>query len=212
MEILLRPGTEQERRRTEEITREAFWNVYEPGCSEHLLLHRLRNSPQYISELDFVALHEEEIVGCIAYARTGIIRPDGKVLSVITFGPVGVLPTYRRRGIGSKLIVHTMEKAAAQGHAAILICGAPAYYGRFGFVASKHYGITDREGCYPAALLARELHPGALRDAAGRYDEGAAYAAASSDNLETFDRTFPPKEKAVTESQRLFRKLAGSFL
>ena len=77
MEIHLKPCAKAEQRQTEEITREAFWNVYVPGCSEHLLLHRLRNSPQFIPELDFVALHEGKVVGCIAYARTGIIRQNG---------------------------------------------------------------------------------------------------------------------------------------
>ena len=211
MEIHLKPCAKAEQRQTEEITREAFWTAYVPGCSEHLLLHRLRNSPQFIPELDFVALHEGKVVGCIAYARTGIIRQNGDKLPVITFGPVGVIPTCQHRGIGSRLIVETLQKAAALGHRAVLIYGDPAYYERFGFMTSKHYGITNREGRYPAALLAKGLIPGALADAAGIFDEGDAYSL-PPDDLDQFDQTFPQKEKEITETQRQFEEMAGRYL
>ena len=41
-------------RASEELTREAFWNVYRPGCVEHYVLHRYRSDPAFIPELDFV--------------------------------------------------------------------------------------------------------------------------------------------------------------
>ena len=35
-------------RASEELTREAFWNVYRPGCLEHYVLHNFRTKPQYV--------------------------------------------------------------------------------------------------------------------------------------------------------------------
>lgn len=42
-------------RTVEELTREAFWNVYVPGCTEHFMIHNLRNHKEFIKELDLVA-------------------------------------------------------------------------------------------------------------------------------------------------------------
>ncbi|MGM5629865.1 hypothetical protein O2K51_03100 [Apibacter raozihei] len=67
MKITLRLEEEAEYRIVEEITREAFWNVYSPGCSEHLIIHKLRMWPQFIKELDYVAVSDDKIVGNIAY-------------------------------------------------------------------------------------------------------------------------------------------------
>lgn len=48
---------------TEELTRKAFWDLFQPGCDEHFLLQRLRDSSCYIPDLDFVAIEEGVIVG-----------------------------------------------------------------------------------------------------------------------------------------------------
>ena len=41
-------------RAVESLTRDAFWHVYRPGCTEHFVLHCYRNTPDFIPELDFV--------------------------------------------------------------------------------------------------------------------------------------------------------------
>ena len=50
-------------REVENLTREAFWNVYAPGCVEHFVLHQYRNNPDFIPELDFVMEEDGKIVG-----------------------------------------------------------------------------------------------------------------------------------------------------
>lgn len=61
-------------RRVEEITREAFWNLYMPGCDEHFLLHSMRKRPEFVKELSLVAVDSQssEVVAHIAYCRTQI--------------------------------------------------------------------------------------------------------------------------------------------
>ena len=39
-------------RKTENLVRESFWNVYRPGCAEHYVLHTLRKDPDFVSELE----------------------------------------------------------------------------------------------------------------------------------------------------------------
>ena len=55
-DYIIRPERADEYREIEELVRESFWNVYRPGCSEHYVLHVLRDDPAFVRELDFVQL------------------------------------------------------------------------------------------------------------------------------------------------------------
>ena len=55
VELKLRTEQPADYRETENVTREAFWNLYSPGCCEHYLLHVMRDSPAFVPELDLVA-------------------------------------------------------------------------------------------------------------------------------------------------------------
>lgn len=37
-------------REVENLTREAFWNTYRPGCTEHYVLHKYRENPDFIPD------------------------------------------------------------------------------------------------------------------------------------------------------------------
>lgn len=50
----IRPEQPKDYREVENLTREAFWNVYRPGCTEHYVLHQYRTNPDFIPELDLV--------------------------------------------------------------------------------------------------------------------------------------------------------------
>jgi predicted N-acetyltransferase YhbS len=41
MKITIRNENEKDYRAVEELTREAYWNLYVPGCGEHFVLHNL---------------------------------------------------------------------------------------------------------------------------------------------------------------------------
>ena len=112
MDVLIRNERPGDYRETEEVTREAFWNVHEPGCCEHYLAHLMRERPEFIRELDFVAVRDGRIVGNIMYARTEIQCDDGTTHAAVTFGPISVLPAYQGQGIGKRLI-ETSKKLAA---------------------------------------------------------------------------------------------------
>ena len=98
MDLIIRNEKINEYRTVEELTRDAFWNLYAPGCNEHFVLHNLRNSADFIPELDFVAEKEGQIVGQIVYNRGVIKDKQGTEKKVIRFGPVSVLPAFQKQG------------------------------------------------------------------------------------------------------------------
>jgi predicted N-acetyltransferase YhbS len=210
MEITLRREGERDHRIVEELTREAFWNVYAPGCGEHLLARNLRKAKEVVPELDFVAIRDNEIIGNIMYAKTSIVDSRGEY-GVLTFGPISVLPKYQHKGVGKMLIEHTGSLAKEMGFRAILIYGDPEYYQRFGFKLSKEFSITNDDGKYPAALMALELFPHALQGIQGKFDEGKAYGI-NEKELEEYEKGFAQKEKRKTPTQERFNELSGKFI
>ncbi|MGE0092550.1 MAG: GNAT family N-acetyltransferase [Bacteroidales bacterium] len=173
---------------TIELTRRAFWDLFQPGCDEHLLLARLRESACYIPELDMVAIEAGVIVGhalatvaavkCVVPCADGSLLEKGGVCAgcrVICVGPVSVLPEKQKEGIGCKLLYHLLERADELGYDAAFLYGHPEYYPRFGFVNAKRYGITTRDGQNFDAFMALELSPGALSGITGRFVEDDAF-------------------------------------
>ena len=204
MSITIRRENKKDYRVVEILTREAFWNLYVPGCSEHFVLHNLRQHCDFVSELDFVAEQDGNILGNIVFSRGFIENSKTKRTPVLCFGPVSVLPDFQNKGIGSGLINYTLNIARSMKYPAVCIYGDPRYYCRFGFRCAEKYDIKTSDGKYAWALLALELHSGALINSAGRFMESTAYTV-NEKQLAEYEREFPHKEKAETESQRLFQ-------
>ena len=59
----VRRETAADYREVENLTREAFWNVYRPGCTEHYVLHLFRDRPEFVKELDLCLEVGGRIVG-----------------------------------------------------------------------------------------------------------------------------------------------------
>ena len=197
-DLILRPERPSEYREMEEIVRDAFWDKYCPGCGEHLVVHRMRNSGAVVPELCLAAEVNGELAGGIWYAKAAI-RGGGNEYPVLTMGPVCVKPEMQSRGIGAELIRKTLSLAAGK-YPAVIIYGNPEYYNRFGFRPASEFGITDAEGNPCPAILIRPLAddvPG------GAFDEGAVYHV-TPDEVRAFDKTFPPRRKHYNAGQLFF--------
>ena len=120
VELKLRTEQPADYRETENVTREAFWNLYSPGCCEHYLLHVMRDSPAFVPELDLVAERDGRIVGNVVSLRAVLHGDDGTVCEVLSLGPISVLPECQRQGIGGRLISRTRELARELGFRALL--------------------------------------------------------------------------------------------
>ena len=94
--MLIRPEEKHDWRTVENLTREAFWNVYMAGCDEHFILHRFRTDPAFIPELALVVEVDNRIIAHIMYCHAHILCDNGEQKPAIHFGPVSVLPEYQR--------------------------------------------------------------------------------------------------------------------
>ncbi len=204
--LTIRLETEKDYRAVEELTREAFWNVYKPGADEHYFVHTMRNHPDFIPELSFIVEKDGKIIGNIMYTKAWLEDENGERKEILSFGPICVAPEYQRRGVGKLLIEHSFEAARKMGYDVNVIFGNPANYVCSGFVSCKKKNISfAADGNFPTALLVCELVPDALDGRKWMYIQStAAECCEDIEAVEKFDSEFPPKEKKWMPSQEEF--------
>ncbi len=196
-DIKIRLEKREDYREVEYLIREAFWNVYRPGCSEHYVIHLLRDDPAFVNELDFVMEYDGRIVGQNMFMKTVIDSDDGRTVPVLTMGPICITPGLKRRGYGKKLLDYSLQKAAEQGFGAVLFEGNIGFYGKSGFDYASEFGIRYHDlpdGADSSFFLCKELIPGYLDGITGVYQTPRGYYVDDAD-VEKFDRDFPSKEK-----------------
>ena len=190
----------------ENLTREAFWNVYRPGCLEHFVLNRYRSNPDFIPELDFVMEVGGRIIGHVMYSRAELTSDNGDVLQAWTLGPISIHPDWKRKGYGLKLLNYSIEKARKMGVSVLCFEGNIDFYGNAGFVLASslgiHYHAEPKDSPVPY-FLAQELVPGYLGGREWTYCPPKGYFAADHDpeGFETYEAAFPTKEKHFLEGQ-----------
>ena len=196
-DIIIRRETESDYRAAEELVREAFWNVYRPGCQEHYVLHRFRCDPAFVPELSYVMERDGRLIGQNMFVRAAIRRDGGGSVPILAMGPICVAPDLQRQGLGKRLLDFTLDKAAALGCGAVCFEGNIDFYGKSGFTYARRFGIRYHdlpEGADDSFFLCRELIPGWLDGVRGEYTPPQGYFV-SPEEVEEFDRSFPPKEK-----------------
>ena len=199
----IRLETKEDHRAVENLIRESFWNVYRPGCSEHYVIHVLRDNPAFVKELDFVMEQDGRLIGQNMFMKTVINADDGRVIPVLTMGPICVTPELKRRGCGKKLLDFSLEKAALLGYGAVLFEGNIGFYGKSGFDYARRFGIRYHdlpESADNSFFLCKELIPGYLNGITGVYQTPEEYYVADAD-VESFDKAFSPKEKLKLPGQ-----------
>ena len=202
-DFVIRPERIEDRRVVENLVRESFWNVYRPGCSEHYVIHVLRDDPAFVKALDFVMEKGGEIIGQNIFMKTVINVDDGKDVEVLTMGPICITPELKRKGYGKKLLDFCLEKAVELGFGAVLFEGNIDFYGKSGFDYASKFGIRYHdlpEDADSSFFLCRELVPGFLDDITGVYQTPKGYYVEDAD-VEEFDKEFPPKEKLKLPGQ-----------
>ena len=98
----------------------------------------IRVSDRFVPELSLVAVSEGESVGHVISSYVDVVPGSRRVLQV---GPLAVVPSHQRQGIGTALMQETIRIADERGEPLLLIEGNPAYYGRFGFTRTDEHGI-----------------------------------------------------------------------
>lgn len=199
----IRLENETEYREVENLVRESFWNVYRPGCLEHFVLHELRKDPDFVPELDLVLEKDGKIIGQNMFMRAVIRSDDDRKIPIMTMGPIGILPEFKRMGYGKYLLDHSLERAAELGCGALCFEGNIDFYGKSGFRPASEFGIRYHglpEGEDASFFLCRELIPGYLDGITGEYTPPKGYFVDEKAAGE-FDKMFPPKEKLELPGQ-----------
>ncbi len=192
-----------EHREVENLVREAFWNVYRPGCSEHYVIHVLRDDPAFVKELDFVMEQDGRLIGQNMFMRTVIEADDGRVIPILTMGPIGITPELKRKGYGKKLLDYCLQKAADMGFGAVLFEGNIDFYSKCGFDYAEKFGIRYHdlpEGADASFFLCKELKSGYLDGVTGVYQTPQGYYVDDAE-VEKFDKDFPAKQKLKLPGQ-----------
>jgi len=199
----IRKEKESDFRKTEELVRESFWNVYRPGCQEHYVLHCFRSDPDYVPDLALVMESEGVLVGQIIFVRSKICLDKGTELSIMTFGPIAIHPKLQRQGLGLALLQYALAEAITLGVGAVAITGNPAFYGKAGFVLGKSVGVIYKDDPAADYFLVKELQPGFLQGVRGTYYDPKGYFVCSydSEGFQQFESSFPYKEKRVLLGQ-----------
>ena len=200
METLIQVAAQKDFKITENITRETFWNLYKPGCNEHLVLNKLRNSKSYIRELDLIAVFENEIIGHIISTKAKVVDLLNNEHEILCVGPIAVLLDFQKNGIGSKLINESIKVAKKIGYPGMILFGNPEYYHRFGFVNAEKYRITTKDNQNFEPFMALEIQKKGLTNVNGKFFEDKSFSI-DEDELIEFEMQFPYKEKTVTETQ-----------
>ena len=203
MNTIIRLEQKEDFREVENLVRESFWNVYRPGCSEHYVIHVLRDDPAFVKELDFVMEKDGRLIGQNMFMKTFIEADDGRTIPVLTMGPIGIIPDLKRKGYGKKILDYSLEKASEMGFGAVLFEGNIDFYGKSGFDYASKFGIRYHdlpEDADASFFLCKELIPGYLDDVTGVYQTPQGYYVKDED-VEEFDKAFSPKVKEKLPGQ-----------
>ncbi len=202
-DYIIRLEKSEDYRKVENLVRESFWNVYRPGCSEHYVIHVLRDDPAFVKELDFVMERDRKLIGQNMFMKTIIDSDDGRKIPVLTMGPIGIIPELKRKGYGKALLDYSLEKATKMGFGAVLFEGSIGFYGESGFDYASKFGIRYHdlpEDADSSFFLCKELIPGYLDGITGIYQTPQGYYVDDAD-VDEFDKDFPPKEKLKLPGQ-----------
>lgn len=197
---------------TENLIREAFWDVYKPGCDEHLMLHNMRGDARYLGDLAFVceerANGATRVVGAV-YGLECAVDGAGGERGVVHVGPLGVARECRNRGIGQRLVALAMGRARELGYPCAVLFGNPAYYVKSGFVAARGFGIHLPDGSDMPEFLCRPLNEAKLADVSGNFRMSPLFTPDAAE-LAEFEKRFPPREKRVLPGQLFGDGMGGA--
>lgn len=211
MNISIRSELKEDYREVEEVTREAFWNLYVPGCNEHYLAHRMREHSDFLPLFDFVAVHKNKIIGNIMYTKSYVLDECNNRIDTVSFGPLSVLPDYQRKGVGSSLLRHSINALLKNRYKAIIIYGAPYNYCKHGFKSSFDFNISDQDSRYPYGLLVLELEKDVFKGNRWKYYPSDVYNIDPID-AEEYDKQFKFKLKEYTYTQEIFSIAFRAYL
>lgn len=207
--LTIRNENRADRQAVEAVTRRAFYNMYAPGCTEHYLVRVMRDHPDFIPELDFVAELDGQVIGNVMYTKATLTDQAGAVKDILTFGPVSVAPEHQRKGYGKQLLERSFRRAEELGWDVIVIFGSPANYVSRGFKSCRKFNVCLEGGRFPSAMLVKELREGALADRKWTYRDSPVMSV-DEEAARRYDDTLEPMTREYRPSQEEFYIMSRS--
>ena len=195
--VKIRLEEAQDYRLTENLVREAFWNVYRPGALEHFVLHQFRNRPEFCTDLDFVMECNGELIGQAMFVKNSLKTQAGEELPILSLGPICIHPKLQRQGLGKQLLDYVVAQAERKDAVGIFMEGNIDFYGKSGFVVASTLGVhyMDEPSDDPVPyFIGKMLKPKYFIDLDTRYHIPQGYLV-DEKQAEEFDKQFPYKEK-----------------
>jgi putative acetyltransferase len=150
--VLVRREIPQDREAIFAVHAAAFAPADGSLAPEATLVDALRDAGDVIPPLSLVAEVDGRVVGHVVGSRARIEQHPS-----LGVGPLGVLPAYQRRGVGSALMHAVMAAADALGHPAVMLLGDPGYYHRFGFQLAEPLGVLPPDPAWTPHFQIRLL-------------------------------------------------------
>ena len=168
MSVLLRPEASGDERAIRMVHELAF----APSAAEAQLVGLLREAGK--ADVSLVAEQNAEIVGHILFSKVTIesAPPDCLALGL---APLGVLPEFQNKCIGSKLVREGLKVCAATNCDVVVVLGHPAYYPRFGFSRASDFRLINEFGV-DEPFMALELTKGMLEQVSGLVKYASEFA------------------------------------
>ena len=115
--------------------------AFHPG-NEADLVEMIRDSDQYVAEMELVAVVDDGVVGHVMVSGAVIIGEAGTASPIAMLSPLAVDPTRQRQGIGGALVEAVCAIAEHRAEPMIVLEGSPAYYSRFGFEPAASFQMV----------------------------------------------------------------------
>jgi putative acetyltransferase len=128
MSIEIRSETAADIPAIEAVTVSAFAKAPHTSHTEQLIVSELRRAGKLAISL--VADAGGTVIGHVAASPVSI--SDGSS-GWFGLGPLSVVPSHQRRGVGSRLVREALHALRERRAAGCVVLGEPQYYGRFGF-------------------------------------------------------------------------------
>jgi putative acetyltransferase len=152
--LVIRPETPEDSAAIRSVNEEAFGDSTEADIVE-----KLRSRQAYA--LSPVATDGDKVIGHILFSPVTIESRDTS-FGALGLGPMAVLSSHQRKGVGSQLIRAGLQECRRLGHEIVAVLGHPDYYPRFGFVPASRHSIKCEYDVPDEAFMVLELRPGAL--------------------------------------------------
>jgi len=157
--LVIRPETPEDSAAVRNVNEEAFGSSIEADLVEKL---RLRQA----YTLSLVATDGDKVIGHILFSPV-TIESGNTSFGALGLGPMAILPSYQRKGVGSQLVRAGLQECKCLGHEIVVVLGHPDYYPRFGFVPASTYGIKCEYDVPDEVFMVLELSKGVLSGRSG---------------------------------------------